>query len=367
MYSAPVMPRHLAECTTYKTDGFNSIRDIGILTCYGHQISVPYHTGTGLPIFSMVAGMKSYSDFCAALTIPTSNETSESNHLSSSPSRLKQNLTNQQCIKVLLHERCNHRNTKTNNHRICSGYLNVDPAITNSQDPIFIACQYGKAHQKQHASDKGSITKDHVKPSDGVSADQMEANYPGKLLTTKGLPTHKHYKYCNLWVDHYSRYIFPTFHETKDAKEMIQSKLDFQTFAARQNIKTKSIRADNGVYASTIFQADCAENQQELTFCAVGGHWQNGVAERHIGVVTQTARTILLHAMADRSGIITKEFWPFAVCHACTFHNALIRADLGKSPHHLFTGSVAPWKLEDFHVFGSPVFVLIKSFRMVIL
>ncbi len=71
-------PRHLAECTTYKTDGFSSIRDIGILTCYGHKISVPYHTGTGLPIISTAAGTKSYSDFCAALTIPNSNETSES-------------------------------------------------------------------------------------------------------------------------------------------------------------------------------------------------------------------------------------------------------------------------------------------------
>jgi hypothetical protein len=61
--------------------------------------------------------------------------------------------------------------------------------------------------------------------------------------------------------------------------------------------------------------------------------------------------------------IVTKEFWPFAVRHACTFHNASIWQDLGKSPHHLFTGNIAPWKLEDFHVFGSPAFILDKRLQ----
>lgn len=86
---------------------------------------------------------------------------------------------------------------KTINHWIRSGFLNVDPATANSPDPICTACQYGKAHRKQHASDKGSIAGKHANPDDRVSADQMEAKYPGKLPTTKGLPTHKRYKYCN--------------------------------------------------------------------------------------------------------------------------------------------------------------------------
>jgi hypothetical protein len=34
-------PRHLAECSGYSTDGFNSIRDVGILTCY--QSALRYH------------------------------------------------------------------------------------------------------------------------------------------------------------------------------------------------------------------------------------------------------------------------------------------------------------------------------------
>jgi len=60
---------------------------------------------------------------------------------------------------------------------------------------------------------------------------------------------------------------------------------------------------------------------------------------------------------------MTEEFWTFTVHHACTFHNASIRTDTGKSPHHMFTWMLAPWWLEDFRVFGSPAFVLEKRLQ----
>lgn len=87
--------------------------------------------------------------------------------------------------------------------------------------------------------------------------------------------------------------------------------------------------------------------------CTRGGHWQNGITEWHIGTMTQTARTFLLHTMANWPGVVTEEFWPFAIQHACTFYNASVCADTHMSPHHMFTGYEAPWKLKDFRVFAS--------------
>jgi transposase InsO family protein len=141
----------------------------------------------------------------------------------------------------------------------------------------------------------------------------MEAGCPGRLMTTSGLPTTRCYKYCSFWVDHYSRFVYVTMHETKRAEELVCSKLEFEAFAARYGVKIRNIRADNGVYTVKLFQDSCDKAQPSLTFCAVGAHWQNGIAERFIGSITQTARTILLHAMSCWPSVITEEMWPFAI------------------------------------------------------
>jgi hypothetical protein len=101
-------PRHLAECTNNATDGFNSIRNKGILTCNGKQITVPYHKGTGLPILLTAPGLSQYAEYCAATGLLTPSAA-----LSLSPCapiRFRQNLTPNQRIKLMIHVRCNHKN-----------------------------------------------------------------------------------------------------------------------------------------------------------------------------------------------------------------------------------------------------------------
>jgi hypothetical protein len=279
-------------------------------------------------------------------------------HIASTP-----NLSQAQQQKLLMHLRCNHRNWQDINSWIRKGLLPVSLTVANCPDPVCGACQFGKAKRKPHAKATGGITKTATVPGAGVSADQLEVGCPGRIPTTKGLPTTKRYRYCNLWVDHYSRYVYPTFHETKHATELINSKKEFERFAGKFNVKIQRIRADNGVYSSTQFQLACEASQQELTFCAVGGHWQNGVAERYIGTITQTARTLLLHAITKLPKVLTEEFWPFAVRHACTFHKASINPATNLSPHECFTGEPPPWRISDFRVFGCPVFVLDKRLQ----
>jgi hypothetical protein len=137
-------------------------------------------------------------------------------------------------------------------------------------------------------------------------------------------------------------------------------KMSSKCFAAKYNVAIKYICSDYGAYASARFKLSCEKDNQDLAFCSVGGHWQNFVAEHHIGVMSQAARTILLHGMANCPGIITAEFCPIAIRHACTFHNSSVQTDTNCSPHHMFTGSLAPWCLKDFCVFGCPVFALDK-------
>jgi hypothetical protein len=210
--------------------------------------------------------------------------------------------------------------------------------LAREPDPFCQTFQFGKAHKCSHKCDVGHTAREHHCLGDGVSSDSMEAGCLGRPMTTGGLPTSKHFKYCSFWVDHFSRFIYVTFYDSKKAEELAQSKLEFEDFASRFQVRLKSIPADNGVYRACSFQDACQRNQQRLTFCAVGMHWQNGIAEQFIGSITQQARTILLHAMARWPQVVFEDMWPFAIPHAVTLHNCSVHKDKPSSPFELFTG-----------------------------
>jgi len=249
------------------------------------------------------------------------------------------------------------------NQWIRDGTLRCDKRLATEPDPDCPSCQFGKAHRRSHKSDTGHIIAGHTTPGMGVSSDGFKAGCQGWVMTTGGSPTNKCYKYCSFWVDHYSKFVYITMHETKHATKLIRSKLDFETFAQRSNLKVHKICTDNGVYAAKAFQDSCAHSQQSLSFCAVGAHWKNGLAKRFIGTITQQARTILLHAMVKWPSCITEDFRTFALRHAVMVHSSSLKLGHGKSPFELFMGEQPPWSLNNFGVFGSPVFVLQRKLQ----
>ena len=226
-------------------------------------------------------------------------------------------LSGGQLRKKKWHDRSNHSSYTQVNQWLRAGLLpDEDPDLADEPDPDCAICRFGKAHKKYHKTDTGHIDAKHDAPGEGVSAHQMEAGRPGRIIWTNGLPSQRRYLYVNFWVDHFSRFVYVTMHETKEATELVRSKQEFQDFAARIGVKIKNIRVDNGVYTAKMFQDSCDKNQQRLIFCAVGAHWQDGIAERYIGSSQNMANTILLHGVAYWPGTVTEDMWPFAVRHA---------------------------------------------------
>jgi len=336
-----------------------------VISFRNSRITVPYHKRTLLPVLMTIPSIACYYTSCQ-LSQQSQGQCDAASSRDSKPkhtSEICPPLTPSQRTKLLWHRRLNHVSFDQLNAWMRAGLIPVSQGVINAPSPVCAVCQYGKAQRRTHLSSTGVIGATHDHPGAGVSADQLEAGCPGLLPTTKGSPTSQRYYYCNVWVDHYSRLVYVTMHSTKEAKEMLASKLEYEAFCRRHGVTVKSVRADNGVYASQLFRAHCDTHSQKLSFCAVGGHWQNGIAERCIGIIQTVARTILLQAMSLWPTTINESYWPFAIRHAVNLYNHTTRLGCTASPWELFTGEPSNRKLIDWHVFGSPVYVLHKSLQ----
>ena len=121
---------------------------------------------------------------------------------------------------------------------------------------------------------------------------------------------------------------------------------------------SKSWHADNGIYAEKDFKEAVSFADQTITFCGVGAHHQNGIAEAAIKKDTQQARTLLLHAKRYWSTVITTMLWPLALLAAVENHNLWHVDKNGQTSMMKFLGINEFPDIKQEHIFGCPAFVL---------
>ena len=76
----------------------------------------------------------------------------------------------------------------------------------------------------------------------------------------------------------------------------IESKAAYERMAATFGIRVKKFNTDNGFFAEEGFKRNVSDNNQPISYCGVGAHFQNGIAEAAIKQLTEKARTMLIHA-----------------------------------------------------------------------
>ncbi len=79
------------------------------------------------------------------------------------------------------------------------------------------------------------------------------------------------------------------------SKETMEAKQAFEHFTKQHGVRIFHYHCNNGRFADNAFKNSCSAKGQQLTFCGVNAHFQNGIAEKAIRDLREIARKQLLH------------------------------------------------------------------------
>jgi hypothetical protein len=187
-----------------------------------------------------------------------------------------------------------------------SGYLGesqIIKAATKCEIPMCPTCKFAKAKRRstgyQHTklpTYPSSISSDILRPGQKVSVDHFVVKEKGRLFDSKGkTPDHVMYTGGCIFYDHASQYISVKMQVHLNIPETIQAKLAFEREMFQYGIVINYYHTDNGIFSTKDFINEIQNNLQGIKFSGVGGHHQNGGAERAIGTIFGLARAMLIH------------------------------------------------------------------------
>ena len=234
--------------------------------------------------------------------------------------------------------------------------------LENVPPPLCMPCLMGKQHRKpwRGKSKKSSkIRKLHETfPGANTSTDQMISPYGGLIPQMKGRLMKAKYYAATVFVDHYSDFTYVHLMRDTTAESTLEAKQAYEHLLQSYGHKVLAYHADNGRYAEKVFIKDVKDKAQRLTYCGVGSHHQNGIAERHIKSLSEESRTMLAHGQHLWPEVVTKSLWPFAFKAACRARNKFMIDSDGYSPEEKMSGIAARQELKNEHPLFCPVFVL---------
>ena len=244
----------------------------------------------------------------------------------------------------------------------------ICPQAATCKVPLCRACMMGKARLQSMGNKSSTPNVDHsdviknndLAPGIRVSSDQYVCRIKGRLPYSRGQEDPKEmFSGGTIFVDHGSGFIRNYNQVGLGATDTIHSKELFELEADGMGVAVRSYHADNGIYKSKEFQKDLDKRHQILTLSGVGAHGQNGVAERGIQTVVNSARTMMLHQALMWPEHFDMRLWSFALDYATHLWNHLPNRDGGLSPMEIFSGSKSDYSsVKTAKTWGCPAYVL---------
>lgn len=259
------------------------------------------------------------------------------------------------------HQKLNHLSHSQMMRLVDRGILPSRLTALRNESPKCPSCILGKAHRRnwRTRAPYGSIrTLADKCPGTGTSIDQLISAQPGFVPQIRGKLTSAKITTITVFVDHYSDFTFVYLQKSASQEETLEAKAAYEKCLRTFGHKVKSYHADNGRFMDTTFQLAVADADQSITFCGVGSHHQNGIDENRIKILTETARTLLLHAQRMWPEAISQVLWPFAIKTACDHYNQFHLNAEGQSPMERIAGSTDSFHVDNFHPWGCPVYIL---------
>jgi hypothetical protein len=133
---------------------------------------------------------------------------------------------------------------------------------------------------------------------------------------------------ATIFVDHHSNHVYVFLMQDLTLDETILAKHAYKQFLSSIEVTSKAYHADNGQFADKGFHNDCTSCNQAITFCGIGSHDRNGIAEQKIKELPLGNQTLLLHTKGMLLKYIFTILWPFALkcCEDC-LNNLVHHAD----------------------------------------
>ena len=234
--------------------------------------------------------------------------------------------------------------------------------LASVKPPLCYPCIMGKQHRKPWRGRGKQLKKirkaTETFPGANTSTDQMISPYGGLIPQVKGRLMKAKYYAATIFVDHFTDFAYVHLMKDTTAEATLEAKNAYEHLLQTYSRKVLAYHADNGRFAEKVFQQDVKDKAQNITFCGVGSHHQNGIAERRIKSLGEDARTMLAHGQHLWPEVITKSLWPFAYKAACRSRNKFNLDDDGLSPDEKMSGLKVQQELKNEHTLFCPVYVL---------
>jgi hypothetical protein len=206
---------------------------------------------------------------------------------------------------------------------------------------------------------KDNVKKTATRVGQYVSVDLLKPPIPGLIAQMSGWITGKQYWYAAVYVDHTSRFGYVHLQKTQSVEETIKGKRLFEMKASALGIRVEHYHADNGVFVSKAWKADCDSKRQGFSYSGVNAHFQSGIAERWIRELQDSARVLLIHAQRRWPTAITPNLWPYVIhMSSDAINEGSLRFLKGRCQIEVFSHGQIKAKPRKSQHFGCPVYVL---------